>query len=91
MVTKASRKSRTSRVRQKPTKSGSGSKGRKADKQKAEKTAATSDRFVKDLLVRGEAMKPDKQGKLQLDATHAITKEEKDGTVIVKRARFKYF
>lgn len=89
MVTKASKKSGTSRARPKQT--GSRSKGRKADKQKTDKPAPMSDRFVKDLVVRGEAMKPDKQGKLQLEATHAITKEEKDGTIIVKRARFKYF
>jgi hypothetical protein len=49
-----------------------------------------SDRFKRDLLVRGEAAKVTK-GKLPAHATHAITQENEDGTVEVKRARFKLF
>lgn len=49
------------------------------------------ERFVKDLLVRGEAAKPTKQGKLPLSATHVIVKERKDGTAEVKRVRYKAF
>ena len=52
---------------------------------------AGQERFVRDLLVRGEAQKPDRGGKLPGDATHAITKKDKTGNVEVKRARFKYF
>lgn len=55
----------------------------------AEKQAG--DRFVNDLVVREEAQKTGKDGKLPLDATHEITKEKEDGTVEVKRARFKLF
>jgi len=52
---------------------------------------AGADRFVRDLQVRGEAARPDKTGKLALNATHAVT-QEKDGVVQkVKRARFKAF
>ena len=51
--------------------------------------AEASERFVRDLQVRGEAAKPNKAGKLPADATHAITKENEDGTVEVKRARYK--
>jgi len=48
------------------------------------------DRFVSDLLVRGEAVKPDDAGKLPGDATHAVVEQTPDGTVTkVKRARFK--
>lgn len=50
-----------------------------------------SGRFVRDLQVRGEASKPDAEGKLPADATHAITGEDEDGTVEVKRARFKTY
>lgn len=67
----------------------------KSSKTAKEKTSTenkqSSDKFVKDLLVRGEAAKPDKKGKLPQDATHVITKENPDGTVEVKRARFKMF
>ncbi|PWT98332.1 MAG: hypothetical protein C5B51_29560 [Terriglobia bacterium] len=62
--------------------------GRKSVKSAA---ASKSSRFVKDLLVRGEAAKPGKDGKLPLSATHAIVKENPDGTVEVKRARYKLF
>jgi len=64
-------------------------------KRKSAETAAacgsSQDRFVKDLLVRGEAQKPNRRGRLPTEATHAITKESKTGEVKVKRARFKYF
>lgn len=50
-----------------------------------------SGRFVNDLLVREEAAQPLPDGTLPLTATHAITKENEDGTVEVKRARFKLF
>ena len=50
---------------------------------------AQSPRFVRDLLVRGEAAKPDAKGKLPLEATHVITSEQPDGSVTVERVRFK--
>ena len=64
----------------------------KATKKRAplrKKTAA--DAFVSGLVERGEAAKCGPDGKLPLDATHAITKENEDGTVAVKRSRFKLF
>jgi hypothetical protein len=48
-------------------------------------------RFVNDLVVRGEAATPTKEGRLPLDATHVITKKNKDGTIEVKRVRYKAF
>ena len=50
---------------------------------------AASPRFVRDLLVRGEAAKADAKGKLPLEATHVITSEQPDGSVTVQRVRFK--
>ena len=50
-----------------------------------------SERFVRDLVVRGEATTPDKCGKLPLDATHVIKKVNPDGTVEVERVRLKAF
>jgi hypothetical protein len=48
-------------------------------------------RFVDDLLIRGEAAKCDKRGKLPLGATHRIKKQNPDGSVEVARVRFKTF
>ncbi len=54
-------------------------------------TTAATERFVSDLLIRGEAAKRDRKGKLPLDATHAIKKQKPDGSVEVERVRFKTF
>ena len=48
-------------------------------------------RFVRDLLTRGEAAELTKDGKLPLSATHVIRNKNPDGSVQVKRARFKLF
>jgi hypothetical protein len=47
-------------------------------------------RFQSDLLTRGEAAEPGKDGKLPRKATHAIIKK-KDGTLEFKRDKFKLF
>jgi hypothetical protein len=52
---------------------------------------AADSQFVKGLLTRGEAAKLDPDGKLPLQATHIIDSENKDGSVGVRRARFKLF
>ena len=46
-------------------------------------------RFVKDLLVRGEAVEPSPEGKVPWSATHAITQRNADGSAEVKRVRVK--
>jgi len=51
-------------------------------------TAPAQPRFEADLLTRGEAQELSPDGKLPLDATHAITKKP-DGTLQLKRGRFK--
>jgi len=50
-----------------------------------------SNKFVNDLLTRGEAAELTEDGKLPLEATHVIQKKNPDGSVEVKRARFKLF
>jgi hypothetical protein len=87
MVTKAAKNSQTSQRRKQKTKA----KRPGVSKQKVKEKPSPPNRFVRDLLVRSEAKKPDSDGKLPLDATHAVTKEDKDGSVVVKRVRFKYF
>ena len=52
---------------------------------------AASQRFQKDLLIRGEAAELDKQGKLPLRATHVIKRKKPDGTAEVERVRYKAF
>jgi hypothetical protein len=54
-----------------------------------EPSSGPEQRFVRDLLVRGEAAKPTRSGKLPLGATHAIV--DCGGEVTVKRARFKLY
>ncbi len=63
----------------------------RANESRVAKGDGASQRFVKDLLVRGEAAKTTKAGKLPLSATHVIVKENADGTVEVRRARYQAF
>jgi len=58
----------------------------------ADKDDAATERFLRDVAVRGEAAKPTSAGNLPPGATHAVVEENADGTVKqVKRARFKAF
>lgn len=50
---------------------------------------AATNRFVNDLLTRGEAAKLDPDGNLPLEATHVITKEGDNETPSVRRLRYK--
>jgi len=52
---------------------------------------AASQRFVQDVLVRGEAAPRDSQGNVPLHATHVITGKKPDGTPNIKRVRLKAF
>ena len=54
-------------------------------------TALARERFVSDLLTRGEAATRDKSGKLPLGATHVIKKRKPGGSAEVERVRFKTF
>jgi hypothetical protein len=65
-------------------------RGKKTQAIPAAAPTAPEQQFVQGLLVREEAAKPVK-GKLPLNATHVITKENPDGTAEVKRVRFKTF
>lgn len=53
--------------------------------------ATAHERFVSDLLIRGEAAKRDRMGKLPLRATHVIKKRKPGGSAEVERVRFKTF
>jgi hypothetical protein len=55
------------------------------------KADLAAQRFVSDLIVRGEAAPRDATGKVPHHATHEITKEHADGSIEVKRVRFKTF
>ena len=60
-----------------------------ADPNESKTDKAAAERFKQDLLTRGEAVEPEADGTLSKEATHAIVKENPDGSVEVKRARFK--
>jgi hypothetical protein len=62
----------------------------KSDASATETEDEGTERFAKDLLVRGEAAKPTAGGKLPPQATHAVT-QDAEGKVKIKRARFKMF
>jgi hypothetical protein len=53
--------------------------------------ARESERFVRDLQVRGEAARLNADGKLPLHATHVIKRAKKGQAIEVRRARFKAF
>jgi hypothetical protein len=46
------------------------------------------DRFVDDVLTRGEAAEPSDEGRLPSGATH-VKKRDRQGRVVIERARFK--
>jgi hypothetical protein len=83
------------------TKTRSGQSGKKSAKgrtnpppgqpQPAPNQGSAESRFVNDVLVRGEAAPLTPEGKLPLKATHILERENKDGTAVVRRARFKLF
>ncbi len=64
-------------------------KAKPAPSQPETEPTPSDPRFVNDLLTRGEAAELDKDGKLPLPATHVIKKKNPDGSVEVRRARFK--
>jgi hypothetical protein len=79
--------------RTKTRKSEKRSQGR-SDPKRSESTAAkepATQRFVNDLLVRGEAAGLAPNGKLPPEATHVIEKQNEDGTAAVRRVRYKLF
>jgi hypothetical protein len=82
---------KTSRTQKKSANSVASLRKRRAKKPTIAEKGQSSGQFVRGLLVRGEAAKPTKEGKLPLDATHVITKENEDGTVEVRRVRYKAF
>ena len=57
---------------------------------KPEKSAEelAEEKFVRDLLIRGEAAKPDEHGNLPSGATHEIVEEKEGELPKVKRRRF---
>ena len=63
----------------------------------AKKTAAAEEQFVRDVVTRGEAAKPDAKGKLPPGATHEIVKPRRGGKgaaadlPVVRRRRFSTF
>jgi hypothetical protein len=92
MTKKAAKKS--TRRRRAPGKKNTGASPAQRQQQQATSDAAhdaASQRFVGDLLVRGEAAESDSQGKVPLHATHVIKGKKPDGTADVKRIRFKAF
>jgi hypothetical protein len=86
---KVSSRSKTRKLR-------SRSKPKVSQKGKAKKSAEALDpaasRFVRDLLIRGEAVKPTAdEGDLPPGATHKILDDDKDGLPEIERERFSLY
>ena len=66
---------------------------RRAGKKVAHETdvAAAEEKFVSDLLIRGEAALPDSQGHLPTNATHEIVEEKEGELPKVVRRTFKIY
>lgn len=47
--------------------------------------------FTRGVIIRGEAAKPDEEGKLPPGATHEIVGEDEEGLPIIKRSRYSAF
>jgi hypothetical protein len=49
---------------------------------------SAKEKFVRDLVERGEAAVPDEEGKMPPGATHEIVSEDEKAQPVVKRRRF---
>jgi len=58
------------------------------DERETPEEKAAAERFVKDILTRGEAAKPDEHGRLPSGATHEIVEECEGELPKIKRKRF---
>jgi hypothetical protein len=61
-------------------------------KRRKTEVAAAEEKFVSDLLIRGEAASPDAEGNLPRNATHKIVGKKKDGKLPkVERVLYKIY
>jgi len=60
----------------------------KSKKSGAKKKKAAGEKFVQDVLIRGEAARPDEHGDLPPGATHEIVEECEGEPPKIKRRRF---
>ena len=52
---------------------------------------SSTERFVNDLITRGEAVDQPQKGRLPLHATHVIKRQNPEGPIEVERVRYKAF
>jgi hypothetical protein len=83
------------RATKKSAKQGSARKKKRTaatDRKEKEELEPAAKRFVRDLLIRGEAARPTPEGDLPPGATHIIVEDdEDDGLPTVKRERFSLY
>jgi hypothetical protein len=88
-ASKSSGRSRAKRASKQASKKRPKARARKTSKRRASAAPApSSPRYVRDLLVRGEAVQPGPGGKLPPGATHVIERTAPDGSATVRRVRF---
>ncbi|HVQ40372.1 MAG TPA: hypothetical protein VMS31_22715 [Pyrinomonadaceae bacterium] len=75
----------------KAAKSGS-ARSKKSDSKKTKTTLSPSEkRFVRDVLIRGEAAKQTPSGDLPPGATHRIVEDDEEGLPAIERERFSLY
>jgi len=62
-----------------------------ASKQTKKSLSPSAKRFIRDLLIRGEAAKPTPSGDLPPGATHRIAEDDEEGIPTVERERFSLY
>jgi hypothetical protein len=75
----------------KRAKSTSSKSKNRASKQNKKSLTPSAKRFVRDLLIRGEAAKPTTTGDLPPGATHRIVDDNEEGLPTVERERFSLY
>ena len=87
--TKGSSKSR--RTTKKTGKSSASAGKERSARESEEKPDPSAERYVRDLLIRGEAAKPTAEGELPPGATHKIVDDGEEGLPKVERERFSLY
>ena len=88
MAAKTSKKAASKEKAPKGTRAG---KDASRDECETPDEKAAAERFVRDVLIRGEAARPDPHGKLPSGATHEIVEEREGELPKIQRKRFSMY
>lgn len=78
-------------VEKKSGKSSATKSAKGAGKKTRKPLAPSEKRFVRDVLIRGEAVQPTPSGELPPGATHRIVEDDEEGLPVIERERFSLY